>query len=32
VALLSGRWEADMNYGDKILSRTRQLYEVSGLL
>ena len=32
VALLSGRWEADLNYGDKILSRTRQLYEVSGLL
>jgi len=32
VSLLSGRWEADLNYGEKILSRTRQLYEIAGLL
>jgi hypothetical protein len=32
VTLLSGRWDADLNYGEKILSRIRQLYEVAGLL
>ncbi len=32
VEQLSGRWAADPNYGDRILSIIRQLYEASGLL
>ncbi len=32
VEQLSGRWAADPNYGDRILSIMRQLYEASGLL
>lgn len=32
VSLLSGRWDADLNYGEKILSRIKQLYDVAGLL
>lgn len=29
---LSGRWEADLNYGDKIVALVKRLYESAGLL
>jgi hypothetical protein len=32
VEQLAGRWASDPNYGDRILSILRQLYEASGLL
>ncbi len=32
VTDLSGRWEADLNYGDKIVALVKRLYESAGLL
>ncbi len=32
VGLLSGRWSADVNYGDRIMAVLRRLYESAGLL
>lgn len=32
VAMLGGRWDADPNYGTKVLSIVRNLYEASGIL
>jgi Mannosyl-glycoprotein endo-beta-N-acetylglucosaminidase/N-acetylmuramoyl-L-alanine amidase len=32
VELLTGRWSSDPNYGDRIMSLMRQLYESAGLL
>lgn len=32
VSLLSGRWAADLQYGDRIMAMVRRLYETSGLL
>lgn len=32
VGQLSGRWSADMDYGEKILALVRRLYESAGLL
>ncbi len=32
LSQLGGRWEADLQYGDRILAIVRQLYEASGLL
>lgn len=32
VGQLSGRWSADLNYGDRILAVLRRLYESAGLL
>lgn len=32
VSQLSGRWDADPQYGDKIMAILRRLYEASGLL
>jgi hypothetical protein len=32
VGQLSGRWSADLQYGDRILAVLRRLYESAGLL
>ncbi|MEL7244228.1 MAG: cell wall hydrolase, partial [Cyanobacteria bacterium J06573_2] len=32
VTDLSGRWEADLQYGDKIVALVKRLYESAGLL
>jgi hypothetical protein len=32
VGLLSGRWSADVNYGDRIMAVLKRLYESAGLL
>ena len=32
VGQLSGRWTADLRYGDKIMAMLRRLYEHSNLL
>ena len=32
IDLLTGRWNADPNYGDKILAMLKRLYEASGLM
>jgi len=32
VSLLSGRWAADPQYGDKLLAVLKRLYESAGLM
>ncbi|PLZ82487.1 hypothetical protein CBP20_05230 [Fischerella thermalis WC213] len=32
VGQLSGRWSADLNYGDKIMAMLKRLYESAGLM
>jgi hypothetical protein len=32
LALLGGRWSAELNYGDRILALVRRLYEASQIL